>query len=269
MTKITNSIYEIRYLDEASQKNSVVHRINPLIKLIITIMYIVSTVSYGKYEIGAMIPLVIYPVIIFNMGDIPLIPVLKRSLLVLPIVLGLGIFNPIIDKEPFIAFSNFYISAGWISYISLIMKSMLSVIAAMLLISTTSIDKLSGAMQRLHVPKVLIMIFLMTYRYIYVLMEEFSSIYTAYALRAPGQKGIHHKLWGPLLGQLLMRTYDRAQMIYSAMILRGYSNNYNKVSDPLRFRDFIYLILWIVFILLSRFCNIPVLIGNIFTGAFR
>ena len=44
---------------------------------------------------------------------------------------------------------------------------------------------------------------------------------TAYALRAPGEKGIHFRAWGSLLGQLLLRSVDRAQLVYESMLLRA------------------------------------------------
>lgn len=268
MDKITKSMYGIRYFDETAQNDTVIHRLNPLVKLLVSFFYILTSVSFGKYEIVSMIPMAIYPSIVFNLGDIKFLPVLKRSLLVMPLILFVGIFNPILDRETVVIFENVVVSRGVLSYISLIIKSTLSVICGMLLIATTSVDDLAKALGSLHVPKIFIMIFLLTYRYTYVLIEEFSNISTSYFLRAPGQKGIHHNLWGPLLGQLLMRTYDRAQSIYSAMCLRGYRGEYYKVKNTLHINDYVYLILWILFLFMSRFNNVPVVLGNIMTGAF-
>jgi cobalt/nickel transport system permease protein len=267
MPNITNSIYKIRFLDEMSQKYTIIHKIHPLVKLIVSIAYIILTVSFGKYEIFNLIPLVIYPIVIFNLGDIPFIPILKRALIVLPIVLGMGIFNPIIDKEPIFIFANVFIARGWISYLSLIIKCFYTVITALLFISTTSIDNIAMALGKLHVSKIFTMQFLLTYRYIYVLIEEFASIWTAYSLRAPNQKGIHYKAWGPLLGQLLMRTFDRAQNIYYCMVLRGFNGEYHEnEKQMLCLKDYIYLFIWICFFSLVKFYNIPVLLGNIMIG---
>lgn len=268
MTKITKSMYGIRYFDETAQKNTVIHRLNPSVKLLVSLFYILTVVSFGKYEIMSMIPMTIYPVLVFNLGDIEFLPVFKRTILVLPVILLLGISNPILDKETAVIFGHVIVSRGLLSYISLILKSTLSVMCGMLLIATTSVDDLARALGSMHVPKIFIMIFLLTYRYTYVLIEEFSNISTSYSLRAPGQKGINHKLWGTLLGQLLMRTYDRAQSIYSAMCLRGYRGEYYKGENIIHIKDYAYLILWIVFLVLVRFNNVPLIIGSIMTGAF-
>ncbi|MBP1926583.1 cobalt/nickel transport system permease protein [Sedimentibacter acidaminivorans] len=267
MSNITSSIYKIRFLDEMSQRCTVIHKLHPLVKLIVSIVYIITTVSFDKYEIINLIPLAVYPIVIFNLGDIPFMPVFKRSLIVLPIVLGVGIFNPIIDKEPIIIFANVFISRGWISYLGLVIKCFFTVLCALLFISTTSIDNIAMSLSKLKVPKIFTIQFLLTYRYIYVLIEEFANIWTAYTLRAPKQKGIHYKSWGSLLGQLLMRTYDRAQSIYYCMVLRGYNGEYHQSEEEkLYLKDYIYLFIWICFMVLVRFYNIPVLLGSIMTG---
>lgn len=268
MMDINNSIYKIRLLDELSQKNSLVHQLNPLVKLIVTIIFIIITVSFGKYEIIGLLPLLVYPIAIFNAGDVPVTPILKRSLIVLPLIIGFGIFNPIFDLKLIYISSDIVIKAGWISFLSLMIKSYLCVICSLLLISTTSIDNISKALLKLHIPKIIVMNFLFSYRYIYVLLEEVSNIWTAYSLRAPMQKGIDYKVWGPLLGQLLIRTFDRAERIYIAMKLRGFNGEYiNGSKDNFKLNDYLYLFFWFLFLLMVKFYNIPVLLGNIFIGA--
>ncbi|MEL7649176.1 MAG: cobalt ECF transporter T component CbiQ [Sedimentibacter sp.] len=269
MTKITKSMYELRYFDEAAQKDTVIHRLNSLVKLTVSIFYVLAVVSYGKYEIVSMLPMVIYPVLVFNLGDLEFLQVFKRLLPMLPVILLLGVSNPILDRETVTVIGNIVVSRGLLSFISLIIKGTLTVICGMLLIATTSVDDLAKALGRLHVPKIFIIIFLLTYRYTYVLIEEFSNINTSYSLRAPCQKGIHHRLWGPLLGQLLMRTYDRAQAVYSAMSLRGYRGEYHRGENFTELSDYAYLILWIAFFTMVRFNNVPVMLGNIMTGVFQ
>jgi len=45
----------------------------------------------------------------------------------------------------------------------------------------------------------------------------------AYMLRSPlqNENGIHIKDWGAFAGQLVLRTFDRAQRVYQAMCVRG------------------------------------------------
>ena len=64
MANITQSLYNIRFLDELAEKQTVIHKIHPLAKLLTTMIYLIVVVSFGKYEISGLLPLVFYPVII-------------------------------------------------------------------------------------------------------------------------------------------------------------------------------------------------------------
>ena len=89
----------------------------------------------------------------------------------------------------------------------------------------------------------------------------------AYHLRAPGQKGINISAWGSFLGQLLLRSMDRAQQLYSSMLLRGYHEHFH-YADIQRFRikDAVYIIVCISLFLLIRFVPVVWGLGRIVTG---
>ena len=64
-----------------------------------------------------------------------------------------------------------------------------------------------------------------------------------------------------MVGQLLIRTYNRAQTIYQSMILKGYNGRYNiAIGRGLRWTDAVYFIGWVSFIVVARVLNIPMLI---------
>ncbi|GAA6410214.1 ABC transporter ATP-binding protein [Blautia hominis] len=115
--------------------------------------------------------------------------------------------------------------------ITLMMKGVFTVLASYLLIATTSIEKLCYVFRLLHIPKILVTQILLTYRYITVLLGEVNRITQAYSLRAPKQKGVHFKVWGSLSGQLLLRSMDRATMVYESMTLRGYNGESIRVEE--------------------------------------
>jgi cobalt/nickel transport system permease protein len=199
-------------MDELSDRNTAVNRVNPIIKLVVTLVYLLLVVSYDKYDISGLMPLFLYPVIIITAGDIPIKPILSGLIAASPLVIGAGIFNPLLDREIAVTISGLNISAGMLSFISLLIKCALTVSAAMLLLASTGINRLAAAMHRLHIPQIFIIQLLLTYRYISVLTEEASRMSTAYRLRAPGQKGININVWGSLLGSLLLAIlWDEAQ----------------------------------------------------------
>lgn len=87
----------------------------------------------------------------------------------------------------------------------------------------------------------------------------------AYHLRAPGQKGIHISAWGSFLGQLLLRSMDRADELYQSMQLRGFCGDfYYADSTPCTLGAAMYGVLWVGAFLLARCFDLPLLLGNLF-----
>jgi cobalt/nickel transport system permease protein len=267
MSDIMQSLYNIRFLDELSEKQTVIHKIHPLAKLLTTMIYLVVVVSFDKYDVSGLLPLIIYPVIIIALAEIPLLPILKRMLLVAPFAVGIGAFNPFYDHSTVFVLDGFQLSGGWISFLSIFIKFVLAVLAALTVIATTGMDRIAAALRVLRVPRIFVLQILLTYRYISVLAEEAARTVRAYNLRSPFSNGIKPGVWGSLAGNMLMRTLQRAQNVYQAMVLRGFKGEYNTGNDQgIALKDIIYLCGWVSFFLAARFYNIPVLIGSLVTG---
>ncbi len=126
-------------------------------------------------------------------------------------------------------------------------------------------DSLCRALRGLHVPGMLVTLLLLTYRYVAVMMEEVSVMTTAYRLRAPGQKGVHYKAWGSFLGQLLLRSMDKAEELYSSMRLRGFSGEFAYAKgNKARPLDFLFSFATLGLFFLFRITNIARLLGGAF-----
>ncbi|HSQ85593.1 MAG TPA: cobalt ECF transporter T component CbiQ, partial [Desulfobacterales bacterium] len=218
MPNIIDSIYNISLFDDLARKETSIHRLHPLAKLLTTVVYLIVVASFGRYEIGSLLPFVFYPVLIFALAELPVAPILKRILLVEPFIIGIGILNPLFDHHTMVL-GGIVISRGWVTFLSIFIKCGLTVAVSILLIATTGMDELAVALRMLKIPKVFVLQLLLTYRYISVLIEEVSRMMRAYSLRAPGQKGIHISVWGSFAGQLILRTFERAQRVYQSMNL--------------------------------------------------
>lgn len=242
MSKIADSVHEINKLDELARRDQWINQLHPLVKLLVTIFYIITVVSFDKYNLSGLISMSIYPIIIFTISDLSFINSLYRMRIVLPLVCFIGIFNPFFDKMPLYTFGSITITSGFISMITLMVKGILTVLASYLLIATTTIEGICVALKKLHVPQIMITQILLSYRYITLLLKEVNTITEAYALRAPKEKGIHFKVWGSLTGQLLLRTMDKANTIYDSMCLRGYNGDfYLNSNTSMKLADYIYL----------------------------
>lgn len=269
MENIKNSLYHLRLLDDLAHQDTSIHKLHPLIKLLTTVVFLITVVSFQKAEITRLVPFFFYPILIFTLAEIPVLPILKRVLLVTPFIISIGIFNPWFDQHSVFIFGN-EISRGWLTFISLCLKGLLTVTVSILLIATTGMERLAGALRTLKVPKLFVLQLLLTYRYISVLIEEVGRMLRAYSLRAPGQKGIERNAWGPFAGQLILRTFDRAQRVYQAMNLRGFTGEYyTGATAKLSMIDFAYFAGWSTVFILARLYDLPIWLGSLFTGVIK
>ncbi len=114
-------------------------------------------------------------------------------------------------------------------------------------------------------PGIFVTLFEITYRYIGALLEEASSMYTAYMLRSTEQKGLQMKHMGSFVGQLLIRSYDRAERVYAAMKCRGYASaEGTKRKRPLTRDDYIYLAATCAPFILLRIFDLSALFNRLF-----
>lgn len=265
MSKTNSAIYEINYISELSNRDQWINNLHPLVKLVVTIFYIIIVVSFNKYDLSSLISMFIYPIIISMTADLSFFDSLKRLRIILPLVCFVGILNPFFDKKVLYSIGKISITSGFISMLTLMIKGILTVLASYLLIATTSIEKICYALKSLHLPTILVTQVLLCYRYITVLLKEVNTITDAYSLRAPNQNGIHFKAWGSLTGQLLLRSIDRANTIYESMCLRGYDGDfYFKTKISFIKKDFIYLFICIVSFTILRYVPLTKIIGNLF-----
>jgi cobalt/nickel transport system permease protein len=104
---------------------------------------------------------------------------------------------------------------------------------------------------------------MMTYRYMSVLLGEASVMYHAYLLRAPKEKGIKMKDMGSFLGQLILRSFDRADRIYQAMKCRGFEGSITfSHRDKLGVKGWLLIVVVGSVLVILRFVNLSEMIGH-------
>lgn len=265
MSKINKALQELDKLSQKALEKNWLNNIHPLIKFILVLLYISITVSYSKYDFYGILSLAIIPLVIFMSGVLSFKEALYRLRIILPLIIVIGIFNPIFDRIVVYDFNGLKITSGMISFLTLILKGFLTVLASYIFVASTSIEKLCYALQLIHFPKILITEILLIYRYITVFLSEIKRITQAYSLRAPNQKGIHISAWGSLVGNLLLHSMDRAEEVYESMCLRGFENSLIDSSEiKFRFMDFLILIFTSAFIVALRIFPVFTLLGGLF-----
>ena len=265
MNQISNAIYEIHHMDTIASRDQWVNQIHPLVKFVLTVTYIAMVVSFSKYDLIGLVGMMVYPIAGFILAELSFKDSLKRLRIVIPLVCLIGIVNPFFDRVP-IQIGDITVNGGVISMFTLIFKGIFTVLAAYLLIATTAIEKICYALRLLHLPEIMITQFLLTYRYVTVLLEEVNRITQAYSLRAPNQKGIHYKVWGTLTGQVLLRSMDRANAVYESMLLRGYDGSFSYMGKDIGITvpDVIYMIFWLAVFIIFRRYPVFLIVGSLF-----
>ncbi len=269
MAGIFGTHIDFRLLDRLSGHDTAVHRLDPRAKVLVTFFFIVSVVSLGKYEISALFPFFLYPATMIALGGLPALFLVRKTVLVLPFAVAIGIFNPLLDRHVMLHAGPLAISGGWISCASIVTRAALTVSAAFILISVTGFPAICGALERLGMPRAFAVQLLFLYRYIFVLMEEGKRMSMARDLRSFGGSGLGMRHFGSLVGHLLLRTWERAERIHRAMLSRGFTGEFHP-RRPCRFgvREILFILGWTALFLLFRLENIPRILGRLVTGFF-
>ena len=252
MSSIEKNLNELSKIQEMQQRSHWMNELHPLGKLLVSVLYIVLVASINKYDIVILILMSVYLMFIFVIGDLSFRDGIYRMRLVLPLVIFVGIFNPFFDKTVLFYIGKIGITTGMLSMLTLVIKGVYTVLAAYSLIITTSIDDICYAFGCIKMPKIMILVIMLIYRYFGVMAEEAGRITTAYSLRAPSQKGIQYSAWGTLVGQWLLRSMDRAERVYESMLLRGFKGDFNTVKKKVKKTDIIFPVVWIVIFILIR-----------------
>ncbi len=130
--------------------------------------------------------------------------------------------------------------AGLIRFASILLKSWLSVQMAVVLTGTTRFPALLQAMRSLGLPQILVSIIGFTYRYIFVIADEALRLMRARAARSgtvSRSAGGGSLLWraqvtGGMAGSLFLRSIERSERIYDAMVARGYDGEVRSLRSP-------------------------------------
>jgi len=122
---------------------------------------------------------------------------------------------------------------GLLRFVSIVVRSWLSVQVAIILVATTQFPDLIHALEHLRLPRMLVTVIAFLYRYMFVLTDEVMRLLRARQARSAvltGQHGGGTVSWrartaGHMVGQLFLRSYERSDRIYQAMLSRGYQGH--------------------------------------------
>jgi len=245
MLAIDGSLLDFKRLDLLAMQESAIHRLDPRAKVLTTLTFIVCVVSFGRYELSAMLPFFLYPMALLALADLPPGYIVRKVMVILPFAVMVGLFN--LDHRP---------------------PALLTAAAAVTLVAVTGFPAICEALERLGMPRIFAVQLLFLYRYLFVLTDEGGRVARARQLRACGKKGLELRHFGPLLGHLLLRTWERAERIHMAMLARGFTGEMHARRQG-RFgrRELLFLLGWSALFVTLRCYNLPQMMGLLLTGS--
>lgn len=212
------------HLEEFSEGNSFLHRADPRVKILIfAIFSVLCAVASG---IKTPTLYLLYSFILLLIAKLKIKSLIARLLVANFFIAFIWFFIPLTyPGNSYLTLGSIKISHEGLRYaLSITIKCNAIIIATITLLSTSSIFSIAHAMLHLRVPKKLVTVFFLFYRYITVIHEEYLKIKKAIALRGFVPKtNLHtYKTYAYIVGGMLIKSYERAEEIYKAMLCRGF-----------------------------------------------
>lgn len=260
---LERAIRSLGELDSLATGESWIHLLDPRAKTVTTLLFVFTVVSVDPYRIAQLLPFVLFPVATAARAEIPPNAILARLLIPLPFILMVGILNPLLDRAPVAVIGPLVVTGGVVTLLSLVIKGLLTVSAAILLAATTGMADIARGLGGLKVPRPLVIQLLFVHRYLSLLADEALRSVRARNLRSFGGRGEGISSVAPLLGTLLIRTFERSERIHRAMLSRGFDGEIRTLSARrLTGWDLLYTCGWGAAFLTFRLVDIPLLIGR-------
>jgi cobalt/nickel transport system permease protein len=123
--------------------------------------------------------------------------------------------------------------AGILLAAQITIKSNAILMVLIALIATMTLATLGHTLSRLKVPEKLVFLLLLTYRYIFVIHQEYQKIIRSIKIRGFTPKTSLHtyKTYAYVVGMLLIRASERADRVYDAMRCRGFKGKYYSLTE--------------------------------------
>lgn len=220
------------FLDRHANLDSPLHALEARAKLIGILALIIAILNVPVERGSVLLVYFFFTAVLAGISQIPLSFVVLRSLAIVPFVVLAGLAAP----------WHGGFDAAWLRL--LFLRSLLCLVLLVLLTNTTPFPELLRALRRLGCPRILVLNLGFLYRYLFVLTEEVLRMRQARDSRRTGRAPIvsELRLLAAMLGTLMLRSFERAERMYQAMLARGFAGEF-PVLAPRRFsiRDVIFL----------------------------
>jgi cobalt/nickel transport system permease protein len=213
--------------------DSLFHRFDPRLKIVFATAY--SFVVALSKRFPVLLTALVLSLLMIALARLSVREVFKRLVPVNILILLLWLAVPLtFEGEPLFHIGRFAITRpGVILSAQITLKANTILLALMALIATSSISTLGHALNHLCLPTKIVDLLLLTYRYIFVIEQEYLRLLAAMRIRSfcPGTNIHTYKTYAYLIGMLFVRASDRAERVYQAMLCRGFKGKFYSLHE--------------------------------------
>ena len=213
--------------------DSIIHRLDPRIRVGLTSVY--AFVVALSYRFSVLIIALVISALLVVISQVSLIQILKRMLLVNALILLLWLLLPFTFKGDVLAHmgSLAIYRPGVVLAAQITLKSNAILLAFIALVATMPFATVGHALYRLRVPEKIVYLLLMTYRYIFVIEQEYQRLVRATKIRGfrPGTNANTYRTYAYIVGMLFVRAAARAERVHQAMLCRGFKDKFYSLHE--------------------------------------
>ncbi len=225
-------------VDKYCGLKSLVQALDPRVKIGGLFLYIITVVSTNPESYPSFLLYALLILLLLFLSKIPPSYVFKRSAVVVPFVLLTTIFIPFLKEGEVlwqVSFGTINLSVsreGLMIAWNVLIKSYLSILAIIIMVSSGNMANLLKGLERMGVPSLLIMVISFMYRYLFVIGGTLTSMKNAKDSRSVGgARWLHTRALGNMVGTLFIRSYERGEKVYLAMCARGFEGRIKTMGD--------------------------------------
>ncbi len=205
-------------------EHSLVHHLAPEAKVLAAFLFVLSVAITPREAVWGFAAYALIVATVVGASRVPPRFVLARLLAILPFVV-FALFLPFIGEGKDVEVLGVMVSGDglWAMW-NILAKATLGATASILLAATTETPDILKALNRLRVPAVITGIASFMIRYLEVVAGELGRMRTAMTARGydPSWLGQARPI-ASSAGTLFVRSYERGERVYEAMLARGYT----------------------------------------------
>jgi cobalt/nickel transport system permease protein len=223
------------HIDKFAYQDSPIHRLDSRIKFVALVLFTAVVISLPRHSIVLLSLYAVGPFAVLVLGAIPLRFVFKQILLVSPFIIVLALTCPFYDRTAVsVAIGPFSwtTTGGWLRCGSILGKFVITMMCMIALVSTTRFSNLLAGLQKLGVPRILVIQLGFLYRYIFVVIDKAQHMLLSRRGRSLVYLGFRNELktGAAMIGSLFVRSIDTAEKINIAMQARGFNQDWRSIS---------------------------------------